>query len=101
MRKLITLFLIAVLAGCGSPISEGEICNREFIPQHETTVTTIESTDPLIFGTDTSTVPDKWFLTFRRKDEKTNTWIKREIEVDEATFNATKIGDWYDTHEKD
>jgi hypothetical protein len=98
----VLLFLVFLLVGCGPTITSGEICDRKFVPEHEETVlsTSLDFQGNPVLDTDTQTVPDQWFLTFRRVDEKTGEWITRTVLVEQCVYENTQMGDFFDTGEK-
>jgi hypothetical protein len=94
MKKILTSILAVLflcLTGC-STISDGDIYDREFVAAHE------ESTidyDPVseTFTTGSESVPDKWYISFRKVNENDGGWLTRRIEVDKPNYDAYKLGD--------
>lgn len=95
---LLGMMGLFALVGCSPLITSGEVCGRRVVPEHEVEIDdtiTIEMGDfPLtIPGSHMETVPDTFFITFRKMDESTNQWMEREITVSENDYDKYKNGD--------
>ena len=95
-RNALSLFVLSLslFGGCGQ-INEGWISTKEFVPAHEEeSPVVIGDIDGVpIWGTETIQVPDKWFVTIRRKGED-GSWKWRTVEVAEDTYNSYQIDEW-------
>lgn len=96
---VLCLFIVALILGVGgcSPIREGWITNKEFVPAHqEEEMVQISEIDGIpIYGTETVDVPDSWYLTFRRKKEN-GEWASRTIKVSKETYDAYETDEWFE-----
>jgi len=91
---LISCIVAFVLSGC-SPITNGEIVSKDFVPEHEEEdVSYIKVGDVDVPVYDSYTVPDKWYVTFGKEDED-GVYKKRTVQVDQFTYNQVSIGDWF------
>lgn len=96
MKKTLLGFVAATalfIAGCSS-ITDGDVYDREFVAAHE------ESTidyDPIseTFSTGSETVPDKWYISFRKVNEQDGGWLTRRVEVEKSTYDSTNLGDHF------
>lgn len=101
MRRMLYAAALAGLMcvwGCGPSITSGEVCDRQFEPAHDDASITTDMNGNLT--TDIDHVPDRWWVTFRRIDEKTGKWVQRTVQVEKIGYDLTKLGDFYDTGEK-
>lgn len=93
LAAFVLLFVLA-FGGC-SRISEGWVSSRQFVPAHdEEEMVVISEIDGFpIYGTETVHIPDKWFITFRRKTED-DKWKSRTVEVNKSIHDSCEVGDW-------
>jgi hypothetical protein len=100
MWLLLAIGMIAQI-GCGPTITEGEVYERQFYPQHD-----IEVDDTIyidtgngmsvpIVSSHTETIPDQWVIRFRKIDEQSKRWITRQVTVDRATYDKYAEGGYF------
>lgn len=91
---LIIVFSVLII-GCGDEFCEGEVIDKEFLPQYTSTILISH----VIYNGYTSTTiltpimhnyPDRWKLTINCTDGK-----KREVYVTQECFDSVAIGDWF------
>jgi hypothetical protein len=80
------------LAGC-TVITDGDIGNKEFIPAHEESTLTMDIEGNPHFNSDF--VPDRWFLTIQKVDEKNGGFLIRRVQVDRETYNRVQLGEYF------
>ena len=90
---------LLLLTGCGPSITSGDVCDKQFEPAHDVTSLAM-SPDGESFTTETDHIPDRWWVSFRRADEKNGGWIVRTVRVTKETHDTTNIGDFFDTGEE-
>lgn len=88
MKKLL-LFLLLALVGCGPYITSGEVTGKQFVPKHTELRWNFVSE-----SLEHEDVPDQFFITFARVDEKTGEWINRSVSVDRQTYDQYNKGDY-------
>lgn len=84
--------LFVAASGCSPQIKEGWVVSHQFVPKHEEDAPDIVIDDITIPG-GTYTVPDKWYIKFRKKDES-GEWVYRTLEVTKTEHDQYKKGDW-------
>lgn len=95
-----------LLTGCGGPpIPAGEIYDKQWEPEHQIEVDDSFSIDvggvPVtIPASHTETVPDRYFISFRKMNEAKKEWDNRTVEVHKSAYDSLQLGDFYDTGEK-
>jgi len=95
VRRFLVILLLFV-CGCSDPITNGEVVNKKFVPEHQ-----IEVDDPDITigdftipgGSHMETVPDRWYVTFAKEDED-GKYKERTVTVDQMTYDQYGRGDW-------
>ncbi len=102
LRKLKVLLIVcffALLFGCRSGITEGEIYEKEFIPAHST----IELVPILSFNGENITTtyipeirnyPDAWYIRIKAVNDEDRVQ-EDEYSVTEEIFNQYNIGEFY------
>ena len=93
--RLVWIALVLLMLGC-SPIQNGAVTNKEFVPEHQ-----VEVDDPDIEigditipgGSHMETVPDRWYITFGKEDED-GKYKERTVCVDQGTYDRYQYGDW-------
>lgn len=97
MKNLMFVIMAAtvlLLAGCSS-ITSGDVCEKDFVPAHDEIAFVPDGTFEGNFTTDTDHIPDRWYITFRKADEKNGGWRTRKVQVEEDTFKNTQLGDHF------
>jgi hypothetical protein len=95
LKIVVFLMLLAIVCttiGCGPALTSGEVISKSFVPEHEEEEGDMQIGDVWIPG-GTYTVPDKWYVTFGKKDES-DKWRSRTIEISEDSYNNYENGDW-------
>jgi hypothetical protein len=102
MKWIIIAFIAGMLlaSSCGcSPITNGEVTSKEFVPEHQIEVDDPDITvsyDPPITipgGSHMETVPDRWYITFGKEDED-GKYKERTVCVEQSTYNQHEVGEW-------
>jgi hypothetical protein len=93
IRTILLAVVLCLCAGCAPAITSGELTNKTFTPAHDDTTCTF---NPMTNSVDWSTdhVPDRWTVTFRRMNEKTNEWQYRTISVTKEYYDSVNSGDF-------
>jgi len=92
MYKFI-LILCLLIMGCGTPINDGIIISKTFEPEHTETMFVFNPLTETL-ETESYDVPDKWFVTFQKLNEK-NEMVQRTIEISQVTYDSLVIGKYY------
>lgn len=95
---ILTLVGILVFLGCTPPLMDGEIYQKEFVPEHQITVDdshveTIGDISFLVMDSHVETVPDQYFLNFRKIDEASGKWKTNRKMVDRDIYLRYQEGD--------
>ena len=95
MPKATVATLIVIAAcGCLPPLEFGLVTRREFVPEHtEHHVKTVKVGETTVYLNDDRTVPDAWYVTISGINDQSGQF--RMIEVDAATYNNVRIGEYY------
>lgn len=108
------VLLALLLVACAAPVTAGSVTDRVFEPQHEETYTASElgcgwgvdyegdytyGCGRLVSVQKQRTVPDRWFLMLENCGASSDDCQRGRVEVAEAVYVATAIGDYYEVPE--
>lgn len=95
--KWFSVLLLLLLVGCiSSPITSGEVVDKQFVQQHQGKHPDIVvSIDPYtVIPGSYYTVPDRWYILIEKINED-DRLKRRKIQVNQDTYDKLSIGDWY------
>ena len=113
---ILTLIAALVLTGCGDQVNAGEVIERKFIPAHEESWPQQVQTGQVCSGNppvctpiyttiwNESWEPDEWRVRIKGCKAEEGDFERRSCEdldrrwvtVSERTYEATKVGDWFE-----
>ena len=91
-KDLLLFLSLIFLTACTTPIKEGYIVDKHRTEEHKEMNAYIIGDGMPIFSEDTK--PAEYYFDVYGEDENSNGHTVT-IRVDEETYNAQKIGDWY------
>lgn len=92
LSKILLLILSLIsLTACSTPIKEGHIVDKHMTESHKETNAYMMGEETILSN---ETKPAEYYFDVYGEDENGNGHTVT-IRVDEETYNAQKIGDWY------
>lgn len=92
LKGLLLIFSLISLTACATPIKEGHIVDKHMTEAHKEMKAYMMGDDMPIYANETK--PAEYYFDVYGEDENGNGHTVT-IRVDEETYNAQKIGDWY------